>query len=59
MIAIGEPYNDALKENPRSRVYHTLQSGQFVQSKFLIVLSGEQNENFGNAINFDGNPISS
>ena len=57
MIAIGEPYNDALKEN-QGRVYiYTLQSGQFVQSQILNSPSGEQNENFGNAINFDGNQL--
>ena len=57
MIAIGEPYNDVLKEN-QGRVYvYTLSNGQFVLSQTLNSPSGEQNENFGASLNFDGNQL--
>ena len=57
MIAIGEPYNDALKEN-QGRVYiYTLVNGEFVNTQILNSPSGEQNENFGAYINFDGDQL--
>ena len=57
MIAIGEPYNDALKEN-QGRVYiYTQVNGEFVNTQILSSPGGEQNENFGSYINFDGNQL--
>ena len=57
MIAIGEPYNDDIKKDQGKVYIYTLVNGQFTLTQEVSSPNGEQAEQFGSYLNFDGNQL--
>ena len=58
MIAIGEPYNDDKKKDQGKVYVYSLVDGKFVLSQEVYSPNGEQAEQFGAYLNFDGDQLS-
>ena len=57
MIAISEPYNDSYKKDQGKVYIYTLENQNFVFNQALRSPNGEQSEQFGAYLNFDGNQL--
>ena len=58
MIAIGEPFNDDIKKDQGKVYVYTLVDGKFALTQEIFSPNGEQAEQFGAYLNFDGNQLS-
>ena len=58
MIAIGEPYNADRKKDQGKVYVYALVNGKFELSQEIFSPNGEQAEQFGAYLNFDGNQLS-
>ena len=57
MIAIGEPFNDDKKKDQGKVYVYTLVNGTFTLTQEVFSPNGEQAEQFGAYLNFDGNQL--
>ncbi len=57
MLAIGEPYNDDKKKDQGKVYVYTLVDGSFTLTQEVFSPNGEQAEQFGAYLNFDGNQL--